>query len=72
PTKRVSNRAAYSGMVCYDFYKRSGVRCAPHGRKTSRKIPIDLTLQQTLRGRRAEREFRRNMRFATFGEARKL
>ncbi|KAL0149677.1 hypothetical protein M9458_052684, partial [Cirrhinus mrigala] len=72
PTKQASNCAAYSGMVCYDFYKRSGVRCSYTGRKISRKNPIDNALRPTLTGRSAEREFRRNMRFTTFGEAGRL
>ncbi len=68
----VSKRAALSGMVCYDFYKRSGVRCSPQGRNSGPKKRIDLTLRKTLTPRSSESGFHRNVKFATFEEAGRL
>ncbi len=59
-------------MVCYDFYKRSGVRCSPQGRNTGPKKRIDLTLRKTLTPRSSESGFHRNVKFATFEEAGRL
>ncbi len=56
-------------MVCYDFYKRSGVRCSPQGRNSGQKKRIDLT---TLTPRSSESGFHRNVKFATFEEAGRL
>ncbi len=56
-------------MVCYDFYKRSGVRCSPQGRNKGKKKRIDLTLPKTLTPRSSESGFHRNVKFATFEEA---
>ncbi len=68
----VSKRAAYSGMVCYDFYKRSGVRCSPQGRNSAPKKRIDLTLRKNLTPRSSESGFHRNLKFATFEETGRL
>ncbi len=59
-------------MVCYDFYKRSGVRCSPQGRNSGQKNRIDLTLRKTLTPRSSESAFHRNVKFATFEEAVRL
>ncbi len=59
-------------MVCYDFYKRSGVRCSPQGRNSGQKKRIDLTLRKTLTPRSSESGFHRNVKFATFEEAGRL
>ncbi len=59
-------------MVCYDFYKRSGVRCSPQGRNSGQKKRIDLTLRKTLTPRSSESGFHRNLKFATFEEAGRL
>ncbi len=59
-------------MVCYDFYKRSGVRCPPQGRNSGQKKRIDLTLRKTLTPRSSESGFHRNVKFATFEEAGRL
>ncbi len=56
-------------MVCYDFYKRSGVRCSPQGRNSGQKKRIDLTLRKTLTPRSSDSGFHRNLKFATFEEA---
>ena len=72
PLSEVSNRPAHWGEVCYDFYKRSGVRCLPQGRKSGQKSPIDLTLRQTLTTPSSERGFHINLWFATFEEADRL
>ncbi len=60
------------GMVCYDFYKRSGVRCSPQGRNSAPKKRIDLTLRQNLTPRSAESGFHSNVKFATFEETGRL
>ncbi len=59
-------------MVCYDFYKRSGVRCLPQGQNRGKKNRIDLTLRNTLTPRSSESGFHRNVKFATFEEAGRL
>ncbi len=59
-------------MVCFDFYKRSGVRCSPQGRNSGQKKRIDLTLRKTLTPRSSESGFHRNVKFATFEEAGRL
>ncbi len=59
-------------MVCYDFYKRSGVRCLPQGQNRGKKKRIDLTLRNTLTPRSSESGFHRNVKFATFEEAGRL
>ncbi len=59
-------------MVCYDFYKRSGVRCSPQGRNSGQKKRIDLTLRKNLTPRSSESGFHRNVKFATFEEAGRL
>ncbi len=59
-------------MVCYDFYKRSGVRCSPQGRNSGQKKRIDLTLRKTLKPHSSESGFHRNVKFATFEEAGRL
>ena len=69
PMNEVSNRPAHWGEVCYDFYRGSGVRCSPQGRKSGPKSSIDLTLRRTLSTHSSERGFRRNVWFATFEEA---
>ncbi len=60
------------GIVCYDFYKRSGVRCLPQGQNRGKKKRIDLTLRKTLTSRSSESGFHRNVKFATFEEAGRL
>ncbi len=59
-------------MVCYDFYKRSGVRCSPQGEIAAKKKRIDLTLRKTLTPRSSDSGFNRNVKFATFEEAGRL
>ncbi len=59
-------------MVCYDFYKRLGVRCLPQGQNRGKKKRIDLTLRKTLTPRSLESGFHRNVKFATFEEAGRL
>ncbi len=59
-------------MVCYDFYKRSGVRYSPQGRNSGQKKRIDLTLRKTLTPRSSESGFHTNVKFATFEEAGRL
>ncbi len=59
-------------IVCYDFYKRSGVRCLPQGQNRGKIKRIDLTWRKTLTPRSSESGFHRSLKFATFEEAGRL
>ncbi len=51
--------------MCYDFYKRSGVRCLPQGQNRGQKNPHRLNITK-------KSGFHRNVKFATFEEAGRL
>ncbi len=69
----VSKRAALIGNgVCYDFYKRSGVRCSPQGRNSGPKKKHRLNIAKKWTPRSSESGFHRNVKFATFEEAGRL